>query len=554
MTTTNPLESTTNEELAELWRDYWREQWHCVDSWPLFEDRREAFLTASAGRKGESPIVQDAPTGRAPFLGILTVDEQSGASVNSGVVTFPHRGHLLTIAPTRTGKGTCHIVPNLLLYAGSSVVIDIKGENYDLTGTQRAKMFEGARVIRFAPFSDELSARYNPLDFVRVNDDGSPAATTFDDSRLLAEMLIPHRPHRDEFWQAEARTLLHAVIMHVACRYRPGDPERNIACVLKQLFRPSEKDEAGNLNKGYALVIAELSRTARAYDYTPLQALASTLYEHDEKVRAGVFSTCRSEMKIWLSESLQRATARSDFQFSDLKSSMCRPVNENPAPVTLYIVIPPEYLAVYSTLLRTIIGLAIIELTRPPAWDGREGWRDRPPCPVLFILDELAALGEMKPVVEGLAYLAGYDVQLWSFVQNIGQMKDIYGTAWENFPANSGATSFFGVNDPDTAEYLERLLGETPERLVYYDHRTSGTTIDYSREPGKMTNSTSGTAVGHRFVRNKVMSAAEVRALSEDLELIFIRNTEPILASKLPFYKFELIKDLAGQWLLGASA
>ena len=36
--------------------------------------------------------------------------------------------HLLTVAPTRTGKATMQIIPNLLHYKGSAVVLDPKGE------------------------------------------------------------------------------------------------------------------------------------------------------------------------------------------------------------------------------------------------------------------------------------------------------------------------------------------------------------------------------------------------------------------------------------------
>src|SRR3546814_15511086 len=41
--------------------------------------------------------------------------------------------HLLTIAPTRTGKGVGTIIPNLLDYPGPVVCIDPKGENARIT-------------------------------------------------------------------------------------------------------------------------------------------------------------------------------------------------------------------------------------------------------------------------------------------------------------------------------------------------------------------------------------------------------------------------------------
>jgi type IV secretion system protein VirD4 len=47
--------------------------------------------------------------------------------------------HLLTIAGSRAGKGVSLIVPNLLLYEGSALVVDPKGENACFTAARRGK-------------------------------------------------------------------------------------------------------------------------------------------------------------------------------------------------------------------------------------------------------------------------------------------------------------------------------------------------------------------------------------------------------------------------------
>ncbi len=47
--------------------------------------------------------------------------------------------HLMTVAGSRTGKGTSVIVPNLLVYPGSVLVLDPKGENATLTARRRAE-------------------------------------------------------------------------------------------------------------------------------------------------------------------------------------------------------------------------------------------------------------------------------------------------------------------------------------------------------------------------------------------------------------------------------
>jgi type IV secretion system protein VirD4 len=68
--------------------------------------------------------------------------------------TLPEgNGHLLTVAPTRAGKGTGQIIPNLLSWIGSVLVIDIKGENYLRSAGYRQQELK-QKVIRFAPFED----------------------------------------------------------------------------------------------------------------------------------------------------------------------------------------------------------------------------------------------------------------------------------------------------------------------------------------------------------------------------------------------------------------
>ena len=47
--------------------------------------------------------------------------------------------HVMTIAGSRAGKGVSLIIPNLLFYEGSALVIDPKGENARITAGDAAK-------------------------------------------------------------------------------------------------------------------------------------------------------------------------------------------------------------------------------------------------------------------------------------------------------------------------------------------------------------------------------------------------------------------------------
>lgn len=77
---------------------------------------------------------------------------EEGASDPAGFVHWDGDDHLLTLAPTRAGKSVTTIIPNLLRYRGSVVVLDPKGELYKETSAWRAKNV--GPVHRIAPFDD----------------------------------------------------------------------------------------------------------------------------------------------------------------------------------------------------------------------------------------------------------------------------------------------------------------------------------------------------------------------------------------------------------------
>ncbi len=81
-----------------------------------------------------------------------------------------HNGpeHILCFAPTRSGKGVGLILPTLLAWEHSSVVLDIKGENYALTTGYLKSL--GHKTLRFDPSDAEgASAAFNPLEEIRLN-------------------------------------------------------------------------------------------------------------------------------------------------------------------------------------------------------------------------------------------------------------------------------------------------------------------------------------------------------------------------------------------------
>ena len=90
---------------------------------------------------------------------------------NAPPATYEGDSHLTTFAPTGSGKGRGMIIPTLLSYPGSVVVIDLKGENYTVTARQRRKM--GHQVVVLDPFEKATRGltptdRFNPFDIFKL--------------------------------------------------------------------------------------------------------------------------------------------------------------------------------------------------------------------------------------------------------------------------------------------------------------------------------------------------------------------------------------------------
>ena len=142
-----------------------------------------------------------------------------GRAKESGkLLHYDGAAHLLTIAPTRSGKGVGTIIPNLLLLDRSVVCIDPKGENARVTARARASK---GLVWCLDPFgvSGRPAARYNPLAQL---DPASPDLA--EDAQTIADALVHDAPGQsgEAHWNEEAKALIAGVILHTVVHEPPA--------------------------------------------------------------------------------------------------------------------------------------------------------------------------------------------------------------------------------------------------------------------------------------------------------------------------------------------
>lgn len=336
---------------------------------------------------------------------------------------------LLTIASSRSGKGRSAIIPNLIIWPGSALVIDPKGTNAAVTAARRGR--GGGRVSAYLgqdvhvvdPFGivkGVRSSAFNPLSSIDIN---GPRVT--EDIGLVADALVVPGEQADTHWDEAARTILCGVIAHLLATGKGA----SLVDVRNALHQQGEQ-----LDEMLSDMLSDMSAGG-------LPATAASLITNAGGNERGSFFTTIIRNIRWLdSPAMQGVLGRSDFEIGNLKSK----------PMTVYVVLPPELLDEHKRFMRLFVNLAIRGLS--------QGGRGR--YPVLFLLDEFYSLGKLTLLEKAAGLLAGYNLRLWPIVQNLTQLQQLYPKNWETFFANAGAVQVFSVNDNATAEYLAGRLGK----------------------------------------------------------------------------------------------
>ena len=391
--------------------------------------------------------------------------------------------HLLTIAPTRTGKGVGTIIPNLLDYPGSVICIDPKGENARITARHRAK-FGPVHVLDPFGVTGIASAAFNPLD--RLDPAGLDLA---DDAMTLADALVYDAPGEagEAHWNEEAKALIAGIILAIVTSEPPAT--RTLATLRDRLTLAPQ-------------AFAVMLETMQAQGGLAARAANRHLGKSDREA-AGVLSAAQRHTHFLDSPRMSAVLERSDFTFADVKARA----------TTVYLVLPPDRLATYARWLRLMLAQGLTDLARAPASPAR---------PVLFLLDEFAALGRLEPVERAMGLMAGYSIQHWPILQDVHQLRALYERRAGTFLSNAGVLQVFGVNDHDSAKLVSDLLGQ--ETIVF---ETMSRAIDSDE---------TGISFGSQHVARPLLTPDEVRTLREDYQLLFLAGQRPIVAAKLKYY------------------
>jgi type IV secretion system protein VirD4 len=427
--------------------------------------------------------------------------------------------HCLAFAPTRSGKGVGLVLPTLLGgWTESAIVHDLKGENYAQSGAWRRDAL-GHRVLRFDPTVTEGEegpdwARYNPLDEVRLG----PLEVR--DAQNIAEVIMNPGDGSDDtgvHWTETGADCLTALILHTLYA-RPTATLRECLDLISLPGVPVETvcnemiDAAHDPTGVCEWQVPGSEEPTRTHPV--VAAGAQALLNKSPNERSSVVSTVRRALRLFADPIVARSTAESDFRIEDLVAGK--------PPVSLYLTIPPADLRRTRVLMRVLLQQVLHRLTEKLEQAKSEGGNRRK---LLLMLDEFTALGRLHFLHDALGYVAGYGIKAYIVVQDLEQLRALYGRD-EAISANCDVRVAFRPNKLETARVLSEMTGTT---TVHKETRT------YTG--GRLSIWLGHVIAAEQETQRALLTPDEVMRLADDVTLVFAPDLRPILGAKIRYYE-----------------
>lgn len=354
------------------------------------------------------------------------------------LIGFDDNRHVVTIAGSRAGKSSTSLIPNLLTWPGSTLVIDPKGELATHTAMIRAHHHK-QDVCILDPFGEvkgdaaAFRVGFNPLDELAVLHEDDH----IDDAALLAEALVVANSDKGhDHWTLSAQILIQGLILWQLAQ-RSGRTMIDLRNDLSRKQRPDIGDDEADTLLGLFTAMGK----SDAYDGV-LANVGLSFEAKPEDELGSIISTALSQIAFLSSTRLRDTLNQSQVSLRALKERR----------TTIYLVLPASRMATQYKFLRMVIILAMAAMERT---------QNQTDLPVLFMLEEFPTLGYMRPLEAAAGLMAGYDVKLWTVMQDLSQIKALYPNSWETFMGNAGVIEAFGNADLTTSEYLSKRIGNT---------------------------------------------------------------------------------------------
>ena len=445
---------------------------------------------------GEANFANQQQIKQAGLLGQagIIVGKQQGL-LQKQYLQFEGQQHVLMSAPTRSGKGVGVVVPNLLSWQDSIVVLDIKQENWNISAGFRQAHGQHCFLLNLAP-RDYQSHRWNPLHYI-----SSDPSFRINDIQKIGQMLFPNIDSESPIWQASARSLWLGLVLFLL--ETPPLPV-TMGEVLRQL------------NKGDAYLIELINERMQSAQPLSSQCHASLkdYLETPERTRGSIRKSFTSALELFYNPVIDAVTAHNDFDLCQLRTQK----------LSIYVGVTPDDLQRLAPLINLFFQ-QLIDLNTRELPEQNPNLRRQ----VLLLMDEFAAIGKVNILSKGISYIAGYGLRLLTIVQSPSQLREIYGhDGAETLIENHALQIVFAPKNSKVAREISDSLG---------------TNTIKQRSHGRQLTGKGGRSENISDHSRALMLPQEIMRLGQQQALLLLEHCPPVKCRKIRWYQDKAFKQ-----------
>ena len=439
--------------------------------------------------------------------GVITGSDSFRIKRFGSLISDSSAYHAIVVGATGSGKGVGVIMPTLLTWKESAMIVDPKGESYGYTAGYRSTFSE---VFYFDPTmtAEEAKERHikpchiNPLDFI---------PRTADAMAEIGNMCLMIHPDqsKDAYWDKMPRMMLEMLIGHVLIKGKKKSlPEAASIIMTTEKYETIFENILNAYEEEPVLEPDPLSGVAKMVQSNAALFFNMATNQNDEQLVTHI-STVKGDLGIYSNPASAEILSYSDFSLDDIM--------DGEKPISIYMCIPvkqierimPMFKLIYSLILKSFLGR-----------DQKHKHK------LLMLLDEFSQFKKFETIAEQIPFVRSYGIKIMAFIQSISQLDDYYGqNGAKALMDNFQLKVYLRATSPETTEYFERQLGKETllmKKTSFSHNRKSQGVESYSESTSEQGRS--------------LLTAEEILNLPLYEMIIFRPGMYPYLGKKVQHY------------------
>jgi len=407
-----------------------------------------------------------------------------------------HNTNILIVGGSGAGKTRTYGVPNVLECACSMVITDPKAEILRKTGNLLKQ--KGYEVIIFDLINPTTSFCYNP--FVYVQDDKDVLSLI---SNLIQNTTPSHSQSSDPFWEKSETALLQALMLYLLHEAPPE--EQNFSMVMEMIAAAEVHEDDDNYQSPLDILFERLEMrepdSIACKQYRIFKQAAG-------KTAKSILVSVGVRLAAFNLPSIAKLTMTDELHLHELGERK----------IALFCCIPDA-----DKSLNYLVGMIYTQLIQTLYRQADRVHKGRLPVPVHCLMDEFPNISLPKDsFLSALATMRSRGIFCSIIVQNISQLKAMYKDSWESLIGLCDEFLYLGGNEQSTHKYVSELIGKETVDTTSHSH-SRGRSGSYS--------------TSQQQTARDLMTPDEVRLLSNDKALLFVRGERPVMD-----WKYDLLR------------